>query len=138
VIPTIISQALQGTVIRLGNPGPTRDFNFVANTVDGFVRAGSTPGLEGLTLNLGSGTEASVRDVVDLVGELLGKQLTIEEQAGRVRTTGSEVERLVADSTLARNLLGWKPVVDLRAGLAQTVEWIRLNGARFRTDEYTV
>jgi NAD dependent epimerase/dehydratase len=138
VIPTIISQALAGNTIRLGSLGPTRDFNFVANTVDGFVRAGSTPGVEGRTINLGSGTEASIRDVVDLVGQLLGKQLEVEEQAGRVRTAGSEVERLVADGTLARTLLGWEPSIGLEAGLKQTVEWIRLNGARFRTDEYTV
>ncbi len=138
VIPTIISQALAGRPARLGNLTPTRDFNFVANTVDGFLRAGGTEGVDGRTVNLGTGRETSIRDVVNAVERILGRQVEVEEDAERRRAPDSEVERLVADAKLAGELLGWRPHVTLEEGLERTIEWIRSNGDRFRTDAYAV
>lgn len=138
VIPTIVSQALAGRPARLGNLTPTRDFNFVANTVDGFLRAGGTEGIEGRTVNLGTGRETSIRDVVNTVERILGRQVEVEEDAERRRAPDSEVERLVADARLAGELLGWTPRVTLEEGLERTIEWIRSNGDRFRTDAYAV
>jgi dTDP-glucose 4,6-dehydratase len=138
VIPTIISQALAGRPARLGNLTPTRDFNFVANTVDGFLRAGGAEGVDGRTVNLGTGRETSIRDVVNAVERILGRQVEVEEDSERRRAPDSEVERLVADSRLAGELLGWTPRVTLEEGLERTIEWIRSNGDRFRTDAYAV
>ncbi|MHB8799686.1 MAG: GDP-mannose 4,6-dehydratase [Thermoanaerobaculia bacterium] len=138
VIPTVISQALAGDRIRLGNLAPTRDFNFVANTVDGFLRAAATPRAEGETVNLGSGREVSIRDLVEMVGSILGKRLEVEEQEARQRVAGSEVERLIADGTRAREVLDWTPAVSLEEGLERTVAWISRNRERYRTHAYTI
>lgn len=138
VIPTVITQALAGETVRLGNVGPTRDFNFVANTVDGFVRAAVADGVEGKVLNLGTGRETSVLDIVKAVGRILGKSLSVIEEGDRKRVPGSEVERLVADASSAKALLGWRPEVSLEDGLVRTVDWIRANQGRLRTGAYAV
>ncbi len=123
VIPTIASQALHGTTVALGHLSPTRDFTYVSDTVEGFIRAAVVAAI-GQTCNLGSGEEISVGGLVELVGEILGKQLQVEHDPRRDRPEASEVDRLVADTTRAREVLGWEPTVALRDGLRQTLEWI--------------
>ena len=113
VIPTIIGQCLAGPTVRLGNLHPTRDLNYVDNTVGGFLLAASTPGAVGRAINLGSGREISIGDLARTIGALMGHPVTLESEAERVRPTNSEVERLLADTTLAGTLLGWKPEVTL-------------------------
>jgi NAD dependent epimerase/dehydratase len=122
-IPTIASQALHGTTVALGHLSPTRDFTYVSDTVEGFIRAATAAAI-GQTFNLGSGEEISVGDLVDLVGEILGKQLHVEHDPRRDRPESSEVDRLVSDNTRAREVLGWEPTVSLRDGLRRTLEWI--------------
>lgn len=138
VIPTIITQCLKGSVVKLGSLAPTRDLNYVSNTVDGFLKAASTPAAVGRTFNLGSGREISIGDLAQLIARLCGQTITIERDAERMRPDKSEVERLLADSTLARTLLGWEPAVTLEDGLAQTVDWVRQNLHRYRSDVYTI
>lgn len=138
VIPTIISQSLTGDVVSLGNLHPTRDFNYVANTVDGFVRCAESEDIAGQTINVGSGEETSIGDIVKKVAAILGKNLQVRQQEGRQRPETSEVERLIADNTLARKSLGWKPAVSLDEGLTRTIEWIRENLNEYRTDRYVV
>jgi nucleoside-diphosphate-sugar epimerase len=123
VIPTIASQALQGTTVALGHLSPTRDFTFVSDTVEGFIRAGTVAAI-GQTFNLGSGEEVSVGGLVELVGEILGKQLDVVHDSRRDRPDASEVDRLVSDNTRAREVLGWEPTVSLRDGLRRTLEWV--------------
>ena len=123
VIPTIASQALHGTKISLGHVTPTRDFTFVSDTVEGFVRAAEAA-VVGQTFNLGSGQEISVGGLVELIGEILEKELRVEHDASRDRPDASEVDRLVSDNSRAREILGWEPTVPLRDGLRRTVEWI--------------
>lgn len=123
VIPVIASQALRGTMVKLGQLAPTRDFTYVADTVEGFVRAAEVAAL-GQTFNLGSGQEISIGGLVELVGEILDKELQVEHEPGRDRPEASEVERLVSDNGRARAVLGWEPTVALRDGLRRTVEWI--------------
>lgn len=132
VVPTIISQGLREGTVRLGNVHPTRDLNYVTNTVDGLIRAGSSPESIGRTINLGSGHEISIEDLVKIIGGLIGREIEIHTEEERVRPEKSEVERLLADNTLARKLLGWEPSVTLEAGLRLTTEWMRehLNGYR--------
>lgn len=138
VIPTIITQCLKGSVVKLGSLEPTRDLNYVTNTVDGFLKAASTPAAVGRTFNLGSGREISIGDLAKVIARLCGQTITIEREAERMRPDKSEVERLLADSTLARTLLGWEPAVTLEDGLAQTVDWVRQNLHRYRSDVYTI
>jgi dTDP-glucose 4,6-dehydratase len=137
VVPTIISQALAGTVVRLGSLTPTRDLNYVSNTVDGFLRAGLAPAAVGQTVNLGSGREISVGDLAVLIGRLLGRDLAVEQEGQRLRPEKSEVERLLCDNSLARALLDWSPGVGLEDGLSATIEWVRNHAEHYRPSQYT-
>ena len=125
IIPTIITQCLNGGAVRLGNMHPTRDFNYVADTVDGFLRAAATPAAIGRTIHIGSGREISMLDLANMIGALTNRSVVIEKQEERVRPEGSEVTQLLADSALARELLGWESSVSLEDGLRLTIEWIR-------------
>ncbi len=138
VIPTIITQCLTADVVRLGSLTPTRDFNYVADTADGFLRAAEAPAAVGRTVNLGSGREISIGDVARLIARLAGREITIETDAKRLRPDASEVERLLADNTLAGTLLGWKPRVGLEEGLERTIAWMREHLSRFRPGVYAV
>jgi dTDP-glucose 4,6-dehydratase len=138
IIPTIISQALAGSVVRLGSLHPRRDLTYVGDTVTAFVAAAQRPALAGGTIQLGTGHDVAVGDLVDLVAEVLGRPLEIENDPARVRAEKSEVDRLVSSPELARELLGWKPEVELREGLATTIEWMERNTARYRADHYVI
>ncbi len=140
VIPTIISQILWGDgVVRLGNLEPTRDLNYVSNTVDGFLAAAAAPDdALGQTVNLGSGRDISIGDLAALIGRLMDREIVVESAQPRKRPPKSEVERLQADSGLARRLLGWEPRVELEEGLRRTIAWMRERPERYRPDAYTV
>lgn len=138
VIPTVITQCLSGGKVVLGNLSPTRDLNFVSNTVDGFFAAGMAPGVEGRTINLGTGREISIRDLVALIGNMTGREIDLSTDAERMRPGKSEVERLLADATLAKTLLGWTPQVGLEDGLRMTIQWIQENMSDFRVGHYVV
>jgi NAD dependent epimerase/dehydratase len=138
VIPSIISQCLAGDAVRLGNLYPTRDLNFVANTVDGFLKAASAPGVLGRVINLGSGREISIGDLAGLIARLAGSPVTIESDRQRMRPAKSEVDRLLADNTLARELLGWEPVIGLEEGIQRTIEWMKHNMERYRPNVYAI
>jgi NAD dependent epimerase/dehydratase len=138
IIPTIISQALAGDTLRLGSLHPRRDLTYVEDTAAGFVAAATAPAAIGRTIQLGTNHDVSVGDLVDMVGEILGKQLTVETDPDRVRPENSEVQRLISGPFLAEELMGWRPQVDLREGLARTVAWIQRNTQRFRTDHYVI
>lgn len=138
VIPTIITQCLTRDVVHLGSLHPTRDLNYVTNTVSGFLLAASAPAAVGKTINLGSGREISIGQLAQLIARLVGRSITVESKQQRARPDASEVERLVADNSLARTLLQWKPEVDLEAGLALTIEWIQQHLERYRPDVYAL
>ena len=138
VIPTIITQCLTGTRVRLGNLLPTRDLNFVSNTVDGFVRAAAVPEALGKTINLGSGREISIGDLAHLIARLVDKPIEIQSDSQRIRPERSEVERLLADHSLASSLLEWQPEVDLEEGLKRTIAWLREHQELYRPGVYVV
>jgi NAD dependent epimerase/dehydratase len=138
IIPTILSQALAGQVVRLGNLLPTRDLNYVSDTVEGFLKAAEVEGAVGRTINLGSGREISIGDLAALLGQISGREINIVEDADRVRPEGSEVERLLADASRAKALLDWEPRVTLEEGLAQTLAWMEREAHRYRAGEYAV
>ena len=138
VLPTIITQCLQGDTVRLGSLPPTRDLNFVANTAQGFMLAAESDNAIGQTINIGSGEEISIGDLATTIAQLVGCEMNIECDTRRVRPAKSEVERLLADNTLAANLIGWHPVVSLEEGLLETIDWFRSNLAGYRADVYNV
>jgi dTDP-glucose 4,6-dehydratase len=124
VIPTIVHQALQGSRIRLGTTRTTRDFTYVTDTADGLMSLAGADGVIGDVVNIGSGQEITIGAVVDLIGDILGKTLTVEETSERFRPDPSEVERLLCSNEKARRMLGWEPRVSLREGLEHTIQWI--------------
>jgi len=131
VIPTIISQLANGAkTLKLGALHPTRDFNFVADTVGGFIAAlDCAAPIAGETINLGSNFEVSIGDTAKTIADLMGAELDIAEDTQRLRPEKSEVERLWADNTKARQLLGWTPryggLEGFRRGLSETIAWFR-------------
>lgn len=138
VIPTIITQCLSTGTVRLGNLHPTRDLNYVADTVEGFVLAGHQPEALGQTINLGSGREISMGDLAQLIARLAGRPLVVETTAERARPEKSEVERLLANNARARTILGWSPSVSLEEGLERTIVWIQTHLERYRPDVYVI
>ena len=138
IIPAIVSQALAGGPVRLGSLHPRRDLTFVEDTAAGFIAAARASGVVGRTIQLGTGEDVSVGDLVELVEELCGTRLVVEQEAERVRPEKSEVDRLVSSPALARELTGWQPTVALRTGLARTIEWIERNLDRYRVDQYVI
>jgi NAD dependent epimerase/dehydratase len=139
VIPTIIAQCLSGKkVINLGSLSPTRDMNYVGNTVDGFLAAAEADQAVGQTINLGSGREISVGDLAQLIMQMTGTEITIKSEEQRVRPEKSEVNRLLGDNSLAGRLLGWTPKVSLEEGLQKTIDWMRNNIESYCPDVYTI
>lgn len=138
VIPTIITQAIAGDRICLGILAPIRDFTYVDDTVDGFIKAAEREAAVGRTINLGTSIEVSVGDLVDKIGAILGKELLVFQDKARLRPPASEVGRLVSDNRLAQELLGWQPRISLHDGLESTVKWIRENLNMYQVGHYEV
>lgn len=128
VIPTIITQIANGQrKLKLGAIHPTRDFNYVADTVDGFIAVAESDRAIGEVINVGSNFEISIGDTVNMIAEVMGVDVEIETDDVRIRPEKSEVERLWADNQRAKDLVGWSPRygegVGLKRGLKETAEW---------------
>ena len=137
IIPTIISQALAGSQIKLGNLDPERDFNFVTDTVEGYIRIAECPAAIGKVINIGGGNPVSIGKLAATILETMGLDIPIIQDDQRVRPKDSEVDRLCADSAIARDLLGWAPQHTLESGLAIVIDWIRSNLDRFPEGVYS-
>jgi dTDP-glucose 4,6-dehydratase len=134
IIPTIITQALTSSSVRLGALTPTRDLTFVTDTVAGLIAASQAPEAVGETINLGSGHEITIGELANRVLALLaedGISAEIESDADRLRPQNSEVERLCADTRKAQRLLSWQPAVSLTDGLLTTIAAIRSDLASY-------
>jgi NAD dependent epimerase/dehydratase len=138
VIPTIITQALRSKTVRLGSLEPRRDLTFVTDTARGFIAAAISPASVGQTVQLGSNRETSIRELVDLIGNILGRRLNVTSEEERRRPRASEVERLYASNKKALELLQWQPKVPLNKGLERTIEWFRSRAARYKPDLYHI
>lgn len=145
VIPTTITQIASGrTEIELGALSPTRDFSFVQDTVDGMIAILEATGTDGETINLGSGHEISIADLVQLIASVMKATVTVVSKTERMRPDKSEVERLLADASKAKKMTGWTPRFagrdGLRRGLEITAAWFAqpANLARYRVGRYTV
>jgi len=141
VIPTIITQILAGRrEIKLGNTDTTRDFNYVENTVDGFVKVGMSDKGLGDVFNIGYGKEISIGELVNLVARLIGREVDIIVDKERVRPEKSEVRRLLSDFSKAREIFSYEPIISLEKGLEKTIEWFadKNNLQLYKPDLYNI
>lgn len=145
VIPTIITQVANGQrQIKLGAISPTRDFNFVKDTVAGFIAALEGVGSLGEVINLGSNFEISIGDTVQLIAEVMNREIEIITDESRLRPEKSEVERLWASNTKAKQLLNWRPIYagrdGFKQGLIETAEWFMnpTNLSAYKADRYNI
>lgn len=126
VIPTVITQLLSGMrTIHLGSLHPTRDFNFVTDICRGFIALAGCDQAIGKEVNIGSGTEVSIGELVNLITARLNTSVKIVVDEGRKRPPLSEVERLVCDNSLIRDLTDWRPEVSIHDGLDATIAWFK-------------
>ena len=128
VIPSVISQiANKNEFIKLGSLHPTRDFSYVEDTVQGFLSAINNKQTIGEVINLGSGFEISIGDTVNLISQIMGREIKIEVDDNRIRPPKSEVERLFACNKKAKLLMDWSPkfsgIKGFREGLENTISW---------------
>ena len=138
VIPAIISQALVKKKVLIGSTTPTRDLNFVSDTVEGFIKIAESENSIGEEINVGSGFEISIGDLAAKIVCLVGKEVKLIKDEKRVRPEKSEVERLLADNSKAKKLLGWSPRVGLDAGLKMTIKWIKDHPDFYKPDTYNM
>jgi len=141
VIPTVITQLLTGqTRLKLGSLHPTRDFNYVLDTCEGFMALARCEQAIGETINIGSGGEITIGDTVQLIADIIGVNATIDCDDQRLRPAASEVERLCCDNAKISELTGFKPAHSLEDGLRKTIEWLSIpeNLKRYKADIYNV
>jgi dTDP-glucose 4,6-dehydratase len=138
VIPNIIAQALHGNSARLGATDTVRDFTFVSDTVEGFIRAAEADDVTGQVLNLGTGEAISIQELAQTIFNLLEVSPAIVTDEKRLRPAASEVQQLISDNRKAAKLLGWRPAVSLKDGLGRTIEWMREHPELYRPEEYAV
>ena len=145
VIPTIITQIADGRrTLKLGALHPTRDFNYVQDTVEGFMAIANTPDTVGEVVNVGSGYEISIGDLAHLIADVMDVEVTVETEEKRLRPEKSEVDRLLADNSKVQTLTGWMPSWagedGLHSGLRETAAWFTRseNLAHYKVGRYTV
>jgi len=138
VIPSIITQVLLKKKIALGSVYPTRDLTFVKDSVNGFIDFAECEKTVGEVVNLGSGFEVSINQIINLILDCLGKRIQFQREKKRIRPEKSEVERLFSDSSKAKRLFGWQPKTNLKRGIEKTISWYEKNLRRYKADIYNI
>ena len=138
VIPAIITQALIKDNISLGSTHPTRDFTYVTDTVEGFIRIAESSKSIGEVINTGSNYEISIGDLANKIISLVDREVKLNYDSNRTRPSKSEVNRLWADNSKAKKLIGWKPKTSLDEGLKKTIKWISENIKQYKVDIYNI
>jgi dTDP-glucose 4,6-dehydratase len=139
VIPTIACQLLQDEPrLNIGALSPVRDFNFVADTVDGFLAIAASKAAIGEVINLGSGRGVTIGETARLMMKISGRRAEIREERARLRPERSEVRRLICSNAKARRLTGWRPRATLEQGLARTLEYVRAHLFDYKAELYNV
>lgn len=128
VIPTIILQLSRGKELRLGDLTPTRNFTYVDDIVAAFIRMAEEDSVIGEVVNFGSTRAVTIGELAQIIARLMGKEVEIETDPERMRPKRSEIQRVEADSSKAKELLGWEPKVSLEDGLRRTIDWILAGG----------
>jgi dTDP-glucose 4,6-dehydratase len=138
VIPSIISQALARDRVEVGGLEPVRDFTFVADTVDAFARIAEAQLSPAQVLHVGSGIGIRMGELAQRIISIVGRNVPIVQEPGRVRPESSEVGTLIADATRAKQVLGWEPRMSLDEGLARTVDFIRRHPELYDVNRYAI
>lgn len=126
IIPTIVIQILSGKKkLRIGSLHPTRDFNYVKDTVNGFIKIAESDRTVGEVVNIGSNSEISIGSLIKKITSIMDVEIKIEVDDQRIRPKISEVERLCADNSKIMELTGWKPMYILDEGLKKTIRWLK-------------
>jgi NAD dependent epimerase/dehydratase len=139
VIPALITQIAAGNKeIQVGSLSPTRDFNYVKDTVRGMILLAECDEAVGQVVNIGTGSEISIKELSEKLKELMNSKAKIRTDEKRIRPGTSEVERLMCDNTAIKKLVGYSPRYTLEKGLQETIEWIEKNLEKYKTDIYNV
>ena len=138
IIPTIITQAINDNKIKLGLLTPVRDMNFVLDIVDGFIKIAENEKSAGKIINVGSGVGFTVGEIVEKIVALLGKNIKVIEEKGRIRPEKSEVMKLICDNTKAGEILNWKQKYSLEEGLKITIDYLKENLDQYKKELYNI
>ena len=145
VIPTVITQIASGKKkIQLGALAPTRDFSYVSDTINGFIAVAESDNTDGEVLNLGTGFEISIKETIELIGQVMNSNINIVLDSKRIRPEKSEVERLCSDNSKIRKLTDWTPNFHgrngLKKGLKKTADWFsdKKNLAMYKSGIYNL
>ena len=138
IIPTLIVQILHRERLEVGNLDTKRDFTFVLDTVDGMIRAAESPAAIGQEINLGTGAEVTIGELVELLMQKIGRCLPVTVSPERVRSTGSEVRQLLSDNRKAKDLIDWFPKVTFADGLERTIDFVRQHPELYDPQRYRV
>lgn len=138
VIPTIISQALTGNIVKLGSITPIRDMNYVENTVQGFIKIAESPNSLGEVINIGSGRAFTIGEIAEQIISIIGKKVEIISDKQRVRPEKSEVFQLVCNNSKAKKLIGWEEIKSFETGLKETINWIQDNLSHYKINIYNI
>jgi NAD dependent epimerase/dehydratase len=138
-VPTVITQALTREKIVMGSLDTVRDMTYVKDTAEGFIAVGLCDKVIGQTINLGVGQGETIGAMVKTILRILGREgMSVEQNANRIRPSNSEVMRLISDNTKASKLCGWCPQYSLEQGFSETIEWIKKNIDKYRSDLYVI
>jgi dTDP-glucose 4,6-dehydratase len=129
IIPEIITQIMKGDVVKLGNLNAKRDLTFVSDTARGIILSLVKEGVIGEVINIGSQRSYSIKDLVNLISDIMEKKVSIEIDSSRFRPY--DVDTLICNYERANRLLGWKPEISIEKGLETTIEWMKKNDIKF-------
>jgi nucleoside-diphosphate-sugar epimerase len=128
VIPTIILQLMEGDDLKLGDLDPTRNFTYVDDIVEAFMLMAESEAVVGEVVNFGSPEAVTIGQLAEMIARLMGKEMKLVSDSQRLRPAKSEIRRVEADISKARELLGWQPKISLEDGLRRTIDWVRDGG----------
>jgi NAD dependent epimerase/dehydratase len=139
VIPTIINQLLSGSKeIKIGSIYPVRDFNYVLDTVDGFISIAMSDSTSGKTINIGSGAGYTIKETFDLINKKLGLNAKIVQEESRIRPKKSEVDKLLCDYSLAKSIVNYEPKWSFEKGIENTIGFFKENRHRRKNEGYVI
>lgn len=138
IIPTIITQALTKDKVHLGSLHPTRDYTYVSDVVEAFIKIAKSKNAVGEVINIGSNFEISMGELTNRIISIIGKDIEIITEDKRTRPESSEVDRLWCDNTKAQKILEWQPKIGLEKGLKETIYWFKENIKYYKPDIYNI
>ena len=138
IIPTLIVEMLSNDKIQLGSLQPIRDFTYVSDTVEGFIKAAETDDINGEVINIGSAQGISIGKLAEKLMKMLNKKITIESEEKRVRPPQSEVNQLICNNNKAKELIDWQPKMSLDEGLEKTITWFKANAGEYKSKIYNI